>query len=505
MEATTSTHDEPCVLAIDQGTTNTKVLLVGAATGRVVSAASAAVGIRFPRPQWVEQSAEDVWDSVLTAAGRCLDGVSAPRIAAISVANQRESVAIWRGSTGASLGPVLGWQDARTAAACAALIDHADTVRALSGLGLDPMFSAPKMRWLLDHAAREHPDVPADDIRVGTIDTFLVHRLTGQFLTEAGNASRTMLMDLRTCTWSDKLIDLFGIPAGVLAPIRPSSADYGRTVGHESIPAGVPVRAVLADSHSALYLHTAGRAGEGKVTYGTGSSIMVNTDRGCDAAPDSSGIATTLAWYDDAPTYASEGNILASGAALSWAADLLTGGDIAALTELARQVGSAEVAFVPAFSGLGAPWFDRAATGILTGITAATTANHLAKAAFEAVAHQVADVIEAVEAGADASIRTVHADGGASGSTLLMQLQADLLGRPLQVSAVPEASALGAAQLAARSLGLLGSDDTWTAVANATSVQPQLDPARRQRSREQWACAVARSRGLAIKDGKDNA
>ncbi|PWD50643.1 glycerol kinase [Serinibacter arcticus] len=366
------------------------------------------------------------------------------------------------------------------------------------------MFSAPKMRWLLDATGTTGATTAtggASSTRtVGTIDTFLVHRLTGELAAEAGNASRTLLLDLATQTWDEDLCALFGVPLDALAPVRRSDALLARTLPGGRIPAGVPVHAVLADSHAALFHHSGGRAGEGKATFGTGSSVMVGA---ASADPAPSGIAATLAWLTDAPAFAREGNIVASGAALTWMADLLTDGDVVALGELAAQA-EPGLAFVPAFSGLGAPYFDRGATGLIAGITGGSTRADLARAAFEAVAHQVADVVAAMESDGAAHLAVLHADGGATASALLMQTQADLLGRAVRVSGEPEASALGAAMLASRALG-----HTWPARdgdgegegardgAAHRVVEPRLSDADRAARRATWRDAVARSRGHA--------
>ena len=308
------------VLALDQGTTNTKAMLVDPATGAVVVAASRPVDVRFPAHGMVEQDADQLWSATLAAAEECLARRPDAALVGVSISNQRESVVCWERSSGRPLGPVLGWQDARTAAWCADLAEQhphaAAKVRSSTGLSLDPMFSAPKMRHALDAATAAGAALA--DIAVGTVDAWLVWRLTGELATEAGNASRTLLLDLRTLRWDPELLDLFGVPMGVLPEVRPSDAGFGRTSGHRGIPAGVPVVAVLADSHAALYYHGCTAPGSGKVTYGTGSSVMTPVAAPGDA-PD--GIATTLAWHaGGTPTYAREGNILASGSALDWTA-----------------------------------------------------------------------------------------------------------------------------------------------------------------------------------------
>lgn len=481
------TMHEGLVLALDQGTTNTKALLVDPVTGHLHARAARPVGIAFPAPGAVEQDAEELWSATLAAIADCLAQHPGAPIAAISIANQRETVVAWDARDGRVLGPALGWQDARTAAACQELRGAAGEVRARTGLDLDPMFSAPKMRWLLDQAGG-----PSEHIRLGTIDTFLVERLTGSFVAEAGNASRTLLLDLASQQWAPDLLDLFGIPAGALAPIHPSAGELGRTRTGLPLPSGIPVLAVLADSHAALYLHSGGRPGEGKATYGTGSSVMVAAEQ--TTAP--LGIASTLAWLTDHPVFAREGNIVASGAALAWMASLLTGGDVAALGRLADQVPDAgNVAFVPAFSGLGAPYFDRSAVAVLAGMTGGTSPAILARAAFDAVAQQVADVIEAIESDGAAHLAVLHADGGATASELLMQTQADLLGRTVHVAATQEASALGAALLAARTLGASADQTGWGTGADGAVVTPVLPATERARRRAAWADAISRARG----------
>ncbi|MCB2176908.1 MAG: hypothetical protein KQH57_13940 [Actinomycetales bacterium] len=483
------------LLAIDQGTTNTKALLVDPETGDLLAAASRPVGIAFPAPGWVEQDAEQLWSATLEAVDECLGRRPDAWLLGVTVSNQRESVVCWSRRTGRPLGPVLGWQDARTADRCAALAEArpgaGELVRNRTGLSLDPMFSAPKMRAALETATSGGAN--PSDVALGTVDAWLVRRLTGEHLTEVGNASRTLLLDLATLRWDPELLDLFGVPAATLPQVRASAAGFGTTLGEGALPPGVPVLAVLADSHAALYRHGCTEPGTGKATYGTGSSVMTPT--ATLGAPD--GIATTVAWQTDAVTYAREGNIVASGSALDWMAATLgapagvSGG--AYLTALAEKVDDAGgVSFVPAFSGLGAPYWDRSASGVLTGVTGGTRREHLARAALDAVAHQVADVVEAIEADGSARIDVLRADGGATASTLLMQRQADLLARPVRVADSPEASALGAALLGARSIGA----GAW-AEDPGHLVEPSGTDARP--ARQAWAAAVARSRGQALR------
>lgn len=475
------------LLAFDQGTTNTKALLIDAATGSVVRQADRPVGVDHTGPGQVEQDGEKIWETILDIATECIQGVPTSALVGISISNQRESVAVWDAHSGELLGPVLGWQDSRTSEHCQRLTGSASAVRDATGLELDPMYSAPKMRWLLDNA-----NINAGvNVHIGTIDTFLIQRLTGKFVTEPGNASRTLLFDIHAGSWSHELCELFGVPRSALAQVTPSAGDFGSTRTGLPIPAGIPVLAVLADSHAALYLHSQGKTGVAKATYGTGTSVMTLTPK-----PDTtSTVASTIAWADPEPVYAAEGNILASGAALDLMAELLTDGDIAHLGQLAANLASAEgVNFVPALSGLGAPYFDRSATGMISGITGGTTKAHLARAAFEAVTQQVADVVSAMESGSSATINELYADGGATASKFLMELQASVLQRRVAICPIAEASALGAALFACHHHQLPGSNN-W-AFEPPTIVDPP--PFDSQAARRQWRRAIDRSRGRLV-------
>ena len=477
----------PYVLALDEGTTNAKALAV-AADGTVLAAGSAPVPVSYPQPGWVEQDAEDIWRAQSAAIAACLDGVGgAPE--GIAISNQRESVVCWDARSGRALGPVLGWQDSRTAEFCDWLRspEREFSVAATTGLSLDPMFSAPKMRYLLDRVGAAMPD-DARHARIGTIDAWLVARLSGQesYVIEAGNASRTLLMDLATLQWSEEMCALFGVPAARLPRIVASNADFGATAGLDALPDGVPIVGVLGDSHAALFGHGCRTTSEGKATYGTGSSVMVPSGADRSVRP---GVSTTLAWLTDRPMYGHEGNIVASGTAMDWTARLLGVAPGRALDELAAAVpDSAGVSLVPAFTGLGAPWWDRRAVGLVAGLTAATERGHLARAALESVAHQIADVVEALGAG---DLTVLHADGGATASRLLMQTQADLLGRDVVVSANAEVSALGAALMGFTRLG-------WDLPAPEGGAgrryRPALDEPARAAARSRWGQALARSR-----------
>jgi len=472
------------ILAIDQGTTNSKALLVDAA-GAVVARGSAPVGISSARPGWVEQDAERIFASVAQAVAEA----RAPdaRIVGVALSTQRESVVGWRASTGEPLGPVLGWQDRRTADWCAEAVDDDGRrlVQRRTGLRVDAMFSAPKMRWLLDHRPS---GVPAADIRLGTVDAWLIWRLTGgrTHACDAGNASRTLLYDIAALDWSADLLDVFGVPATTLPAALASDAGFGTTAGTPHIPDGTPILAVLADSHAALFGHGCTEPGTAKATYGTGSSVMAPLGK---PATEDSSVPTTLAWViAGSPRYAMEGNILSSGATLAWTADLLTGGDVAALISLAESVpDSGGVTLVPAFTGLGAPHWDRGALALIAGLSETSRREHIARAAVDSISHQIADIVDVIERQTGA-LRLFRADGGATASALVVQTQADLLGRDVQVGAVAEVSALGAARLAWAGLG------QDTALDGGPVYSPRLAAAERLRRRRQWADEVERTR-----------
>lgn len=459
------------VLAVDQGTTNSKAVLVSA-DGAVLATGSAPVGLSTPQPGWAEQDADDIWQSVLTAIEYCVSAAGPVDIAGIALSTQRESVVAWNRRTGQPAGPVIGWQDVRTSAWCSTLPAEVDaSVRARTGLRVDAMFSAPKMHWLLTNA---------DVDRVGTVDSWLIHRLTGcrEHLTDAGNASRTLLYDVIDLDWSASLLEAFGVPRSMLPEVRASNAGFGVTAGVPGLRDGIPIVAVLADSHAAMYGQGCTQAGMIKATYGTGSSVMTPVDQ---FTPD----GCTLAWLTDRPLYAIEGNILSSGAALAWTAELLGLPDVGALVELAATVPDAGgVVLVPAFAGLGAPHWDRDARAALTAMSSATTRAHIARACVDAVAHQICDITDTIEATDTTRLR---ADGGATVSDLLMQTQADLLGHPVEAAVVAEISALGTAELA---WATLGAPTGWADKRTNRLFQPTIDPTTRAHRRTHWTTAL---------------
>lgn len=456
------------ILAIDQGTTNSKAVLVSTA-GEILARGSSPVGIEHPQPGWVEQSPLRIWNSVQEAIADCLHAGPQTEIIGIAISNQRESVTIWDADDGQPLGPVVSWQCRRTVPTCAELTatGHAPRVQALTGLPIDPMFPGPKMRWLLDRAPGGR------HIRLGTIDAWLVHCLTGGMVhaCDASNAARSQLYDLGRQEWSDELCALFGVPKAALPEVRDSASRFGETKGVAGLRDGIPICAAIGDSHAALFGHRAFNSGDGKVTFGTGSSIMM-------ALPEfiapQQGITTTIAWsIDGRPTYAFEGNILVSAAALPWMADMLGLPDVQALTELAMTAAPGGPGFVPAFVGLGSPYWQADARALFSNITFNTTRAQMARAVTDSMAFQVHDVLAAMMAQSPAPLGRLYADGGPSKNTFLMQCVSDMIAHPLIQCEAPEASALGAAYLAGLTLGL------WDLAAIAalphsdTTLQPQ--------------------------------
>jgi glycerol kinase len=476
------------ILAIDQGTSATKCVLVDGG-GRIVAKASAPLAESYPQPGWVEQDAENLWASVRDAARQCLAQHDAARVCAIGLSTQRESALVWQRAEARPLTPLLSWQDRRTVPLRDRLAaDGAETlVRERSGLPLDPMFSALKIRWLLDRIDGERRAAKRGELRAGTVDAWLLARLGADDGIEVGNASRTQLLDVRRAAWDADLLGLFDIPRAVLPAVAPSLARRGDGAALHPRLAGVPVHAVMADSHAALFAHGAFTPGDVKATLGTGSSVMGLAD---DVSKLHPGLCLTVAWDAGAgPQLAFEGNILAAGATLRWAAELFGLPADAAAASIADAQG---VCLVPAFGGLGAPHWDAHAVGLISGLTLATTRAQVLGAALDSIAHQIADVIDAVDASMP-GVRRLLVDGGPSRNAELRAALAAYIARPVVHGADAELSALGVAHLAGVGAGL------WDLAAlrelprnQQTTPPPAGDGA--SAARAAWADAVARAR-----------
>jgi glycerol kinase len=489
---------ERVVLAIDQGTTNTKALLVDE-SGRIVARASRPLPLACPQPAWVEQDAGEIWRSVRECIGEVLETRPGAEPVAVGISNQRESVVGWERETGRPIGPVVGWQCRRTAPLCDEL--RASGREALlherTGLTIDPLFSATKMRWLLDQLDRGHERAEAGEIQLGNTDAWVAWNLAGGAIhvTDVSNASRTQLLGLEAVDWDDELLGVFGVPRAVLPTLAPSSGVRGHSVALGRLPAGVPIASQIGDSHAALYGQAGFQPGSIKATYGTGSSLMTPTPG---LVHSRHGLSSTVAWARASKTtYALEGNILATGAAVQWLGEILGFDDPArGVAELATRVeDTGGVHLVPAFVGLGAPHWDDAARGLVSGLTRGTTAAHLARATLASIAHQIRDVFDLMQAEAGVDLEALLADGGATRNDQLMQLQADLLGRPVLRTTSAEVSALGAAYLAGLSVGV------WTSESELASLprgrdrfEPRMPESRREALHSSWQEAVARAR-----------
>ncbi|KAB8196008.1 glycerol kinase [Nonomuraea phyllanthi] len=500
------TRAEPLVLGVDQGTSATKAILVDAG-GEPVASATAPLPVRHPAPGRVEQDGEELWRSVREAVSRCLAGVPPGRVAAVGLSVQRESLILWDRDTGEPLGPLVSWQDRRGTDLCARLAADgaAPLVRRISGLPLDPMFSASRAAWLLArHRAR-------DGLCLGTVDSWLLFKMGGGHVVEVGSASRTQLLDVRRRRWSGELLDLFGIPAGTLPRVVPSSGAHADAAALHPSLAGVPVGAVLGDSHAALFAHAAGEPGRVKVTYGTGSSVMGLTGHaepdapGLDApsggpdAPSGDGLCLTIGWDDGRPAYALEGNILSAGATVTWLAGLLATepAEVARLATLGRR---GRLHIVPAFGGLGAPWWDDRAQAIMTGLGLDSRREDLARAAVDSIGLQVGDVVSAMEHAAG-PVTELLADGGPTANADLMQWQADVTGLPVRVARRPELSALGVAHLAGTASGVWSRRELSGLPRHGRRYTPGLSSRERHRALAEWHSAVARARHRTSRSG----
>ena len=471
------------VLAIDQGSGSTKALLVDA-HGAIIARGTADVVTAHPQPGWVQQDADHLWDTVQSAVAAALAQAPDVQVAAIGLSTQRESLVVWSRSTGAPLAPVLTWQDRRSATLLPRFASAEASVRDLSGLPIDPMFSALKAAVVLPSL-----DHPVEDVCIGTIDSWLLWKMGAGHVIEIGNASRTQLLDVKRGEWSPDLTALFGVPASCLPRVHSSDAVHALAADVlPGVAAGTPISGVLGDSHAALFAHAGWLPGRVKATYGTGSSVMA-LGPGADAA---SGLCTTIAWGTaDGIAHALEGNILSSGSTLVWLAELFgtTVGDLAARA----KPSDGAVHLVPAFNGLGAPWWDDRATGTLVGLTLGTDLGDIASAGLDSIAMQVTDIVDAMRT-AGVRVDNLRADGGATRNPDLMQRQADFAGARIAVSDVAELSAIGAANLAGRTIGLWSDADLEARTSGGLEYSPLLADDVRAARRAAWHGAVARAR-----------
>lgn len=497
------------ILAIDQGTTGTTVLVVevgggaSGSVGRTLGRATTEFPQHFPAPGWVSHDPGEIWASVETSAREALKsaGISGEKVAAIGITNQRETTLVWDRSTHAPIDAAIVWQCRRTADVCNALKEDRATalrVREKTGLVIDAYFSATKIAWLLDHVPGARARAEAGELAFGTIDSFLVNRLTGGsvHVTDVTNASRTLLMDLTRCDWDEELARIFRVPVRVLPKIVGSAETVGTTRGVDFLPNGIPIAGIAGDQQAALFGQVCFAAGDAKCTYGTGAFALMNI--GDRPILSDHGLVTTVAWrIGGRTTYALEGSAFIAGAAVQWLRDGL--GIIARASEveaLARTVPSSEgVVFVPALAGLGAPHWDQDARGIIAGLTRATTRAHIARATLEGIAFEVRDLLDAMSKDSGRKLKRLRVDGGAAANDLLMQFQADIADVVVERPADVESTGRGAAMLAALGAGVIPSMAEAAAMSGVDSTfQPRMAPTERGAHIARWNEALGRAR-----------
>ncbi|MEK6975076.1 MAG: glycerol kinase GlpK [Candidatus Thermoplasmatota archaeon] len=488
---------EPVVLAVDEGTTGVTVLVLDGRR-KVVGRAYREIAQSYPRSGWVEQDAERIWDATrltMVAALRAAK-VPATRVAAIGIANQRETTVLWDRKTGRPVAPAIVWQDRRTAARCAELKPEWEaTVRQRTGLVIDPYFCATKLEWLLrDKRLRER--AAAGRLAFGTIDSWLAFKLTGKHVTDPTNASRTLLWDIHLGAWDAELLGLFGVPHAVLPEVVPSSHVLGNT---DLLGAPVPVAALVGDQQAALAGQLCLKAGDAKTTYGTGAFLLQHT--GGKAVASRHGLLTTRAASPDGrPQFALEGSVFTAGAAIQWLRDQLglitKASDVDGLA--ARVPDSGGVHVVPAFTGLGAPHWDPEARGAILGITRGTDKRHLARAVLESIAFQSTEVVQAMEKDSGLRIPSLRVDGGAARSAILLQMQADLLQRPVVRPKELDTTAMGAGLLAGRAVDLWRLRDLTAGAHVQAEFTPAIGKAEADRRMTGWRAAVAATRSYRV-------
>lgn len=475
------------ILAIDEGTTNSKAVLV-AETGDIIASGASPVPTLHPQSGWVQQDANEIWRATQAAIAACLEKAPDAEITALGISNQRESILIWDRKTGAPLGPVITWQCRRTSSACEALraAGHETDVIARTGLPLDPLFPPTKAAWLLQHHGQD-----SSDICIGTVDSWLIWKFSGGAVhaTDRSNAARTQLFNLADGAWDTTLCELFGIDPAMLPKVCDSAIVFGTTKDTGVLPDGIAIASAIGDSHAALFGHGAFGPGDGKITFGTGSSVMTTIPEFIVPAK---GITTTIAWsINGNSTYAFEGNILVSASILPWTANLLGLDSVDDLLDLAQTVDSSEgVSLVPAHVGLGAPHWNAEARGLICGLSFGSGPAHIARAAADSMAFQVNDIFTIMIKAAK-GIGRLFVDGGPSNNRFLMQGVANALDHTVTPCKNSEASAIGAAHLAGLATGFWPDQDALAQLANHdTSIPPVSDANRRNSDLVQWQKAI---------------
>ena len=494
-----TTVNQQYLLSIDQGTTGTTVFLMDTG-GRVKGRASREFKQRFPKPGWVEHNPVDIWQSVLSTVKKVMlqTGVKARQITAIGITNQRETVMAWDRETGEPVGPAIVWQCRRTSSFCKLLSrkNYQKKVNQITGLVLDPYFSGTKMRWILKNNSEAGRLAGKSRLCFGTVDSFLVWKLTGgkNFVTDVSNASRTLLMDLKTLDYDNEMLKLFGLKREMLPAIQPSSGVFGKTQRIAGLMAGTPITGVIGDQQSALFGQLCFGLGESKITFGTGSFLLMNTKNRKVAT--SNGLLTTIAWQlegDKKATYALEGGAFICGAAVQWLRDQLglisSSSKIEKLAEKASDTGGLE--FVPSFSGLGTPFWNPSVRGTLFGITRGSEPKHIARATLEALALQNLDIVRAMLKEARISPGKVRVDGGAASNNLLMQIQADFLGVDVIRPKMIETTALGSGFMAGLGAGVWSSPDELKKLDSVDRIfKPRMRLNERKKRLKKWHKAI---------------
>ncbi len=492
-------------MALDQGTTSSRAILFDE-TGQIATVAQQEFTQYYPQPAWVEHDAQEIWSTQLAVAKRALEQVAcqARDVAAIGITNQRETTLLWDRATGEPLHHAIVWQDRRTASICDALTARGLTahVKEHTGLVIDAYFSGTKLHWLLENIPGARARAEKGELCFGTIDSWLVYKLSGGKLhiTDVTNASRTMLFDIRQRQWDERMLQELNIPRAVLPAVRSSSEVYGHT-DPTLFGAVIPIAGIAGDQHAALFGQACFEPGMAKNTYGTGCFMLMNT--GAQLVPSHHGLLTTVAWeIDGVMEYALEGSVFIAGAAIQWLRDGLKIIDEAPDSEyFAMKVTDSDgVYVVPAFAGLGAPYWDMYARGAIFGLTRGTRKSHLVRATLESLAYQVKDVLEAMQQDAGMELQTLRVDGGAAANNLLMQFQADILGEAVERPAITETTALGAACLAGIAVGFWEKSSIRTSWQLEQRFEAHMEAAEREKRYKGWKKAVKRTMGWESED-----
>ena len=487
------------ILALDQGTTSSRAILFDHASN-IVGVAQKEFTQYFPRPGWVEHDPIEILNSQMAVAQEVLDKheVNTNQIAAIGITNQRETTVVWNKHTGQPVYNAIVWQDRRTASICDELKerDLSDYIRESTGLVIDAYFSGTKVKWILDYLAVNNPDIKAGDLLFGTVDAWLIWNLTGREVhaTDYSNASRTLLYNIKDLAWDEKILQELDVPASMLPDVRACSGDFGMTDPRFFNGVVIPIRGVAGDQQAALFGQACFEPGMSKNTYGTGCFMLMNT--GTEYVASKNGLLTTLCWgLDDQVNYALEGSIFIAGAAIQWLRDGLKIIDEArdSAYYASKHPDNEGVYVVPAFAGLGAPYWDMYARGAIFGLTRGTTKGHIIRATLESLAYQTRDVLDAMEQDAGTPIKTLRVDGGASANDILMQFQADILNTPVERPEIIETTALGAAYLAGLAVGYWDKSELGAQWRKEAVFAPEMEAERRDSLYTKWKAAVQRS------------